>query len=399
MIYTDTDKMTPESKLILAIAKGVVCNQNNKAASLIKNNNIDWARLKEGLAYHGLVCFAYLSLKNQLSLLPQDLVSVLEATYYYHLRHSAYLEHEFLNLYTAFEDKNILLIPIKGVALLEDLYADFPIRPSTDIDVLVKEEDVGQGAKILEDLGFKKELEGLKESYWRKKQYHLVFMKKERSSSSLIAELHWDLDYRRKRRQLLPNIFKRLREFTIQNKKVKLLSVEDTFFSLALHQRRFGNVLALRDACDIARLLNKYALTFDWNYVLEASQKAKVCATIFFSLCQINLLLEFKIPQFVWKKLNVPAWKRKLIQRFIKKNTFLGDQVRQTKNLYLKTHFLLYDSLWEPIDYILNIPPEQFAKFYGLQCYTNKADLFYNNRMFYIPLKTIVSLFPKRIKR
>jgi hypothetical protein len=389
--------MTPESELILGIAKKTVYNERNKAPSLIKKeDNIDWSRLKDSLNYHGLLCFAYLSLKNSLSLLPLDLINVLEATYYHYLRYSAYLEQEFLTLYTAFEDKNIVLIPIKGVALLEDLYADFPIRPSTDIDVLVREEDVDQGARILEDLGFKKELEGLKESYWRKKQYHLVFVKKKCDSFPLIAELHWDLDYRRKRRQLLPGMFNRLREFTIQNRKVKLLSCEDTFFSLALHQRRFGKALALRDVCDMARLLNKYALTFDWDYVLEESQKAKVCTTIFFALCQVDLLLEVNIPQFVWKKLNLAIWKRKLIQQFIKKNTFSADQNRQTKNLYLKAHFLLYDSIWEPIDYILNIPPEQFAKFYGLTPYNKKTEFFYKNRLFYIPFKTILNLISKR---
>ena len=44
--------MNNEAELILAIAEGVVYNQNNKVASSIKNNNIGWVRLKEGLAYH-----------------------------------------------------------------------------------------------------------------------------------------------------------------------------------------------------------------------------------------------------------------------------------------------------------------------------------------------------------
>lgn len=126
-------------------------------------------------------------------------------------------------------------------------------------------------------------------------------------------------------------MFKRLRESTIQNRKIKLLSAEDTFLALALHQRRFGNVLALRDACDIVCLLKKYALTFDWDYVLEESRKAKVCTTIFFVLCQINSLLEFKISKFIWKKLNVPAWKRKSIEWFIEKNTFLVNQTNRIK--------------------------------------------------------------------
>ncbi len=388
-------KISLESELILAIAREVVCSQRNKVMPLIKeDNNIDWPKLKEGLTYHGLFCFAYLSLRDSPFLLPERLVNALRATYYYYLKFSFYLEREFLNLFGVFEEKGIALVPIKGVALLEDLYAEYPVRPSADIDVLVREEDLDQAAVILEELGFKKELGGLKESYWRQKQYHLIFVKRNKEGFSLIVELHYGLDYRRNKK-LLPDIFGRLREFPMQNRRVKLLSVEDTFFALALHQRRFGKALALRDVCDIARLLNKYTLTFDWEYVLTEAGNSQICATVFFVLCQANFLLGADIPQHVWEGLKIPAWKKRIIRRFIEKNTFLEGQNAQSKNLYLKEHFLLYDTFWEPIDYIWKIPQEQFAKFYGLKPYDKKTDFFYRNRLLYIPSKAVFNLISR----
>ncbi|RKY28903.1 MAG: hypothetical protein DRP74_09405, partial [Candidatus Omnitrophota bacterium] len=374
--------MSPEAELVLAVAQKMVYsvrsidtpaakdgiskrinNQKYRALSLIKERDINWSRFKDSLAYHGLIPFAYVSLKEHLSLLPKGLVEVLTSTYHYCLMFSSRLEEKFLSLASIFEANGITLIPIKGVGLLEDLYPDYPIRPSTDIDVLVQEQDIDRAVGLLEEAGFEKHLEGLKEEYWRKKQYHLVFVRFGRKSyqgeaaneksngHSIIVELHWDLDYRRKRRQLLSQMFKRLREFSMRGRRIKLLSVEDTFFALALHQRRFGKTLALRDACDIARLLNKYASSFDWDYVLNEAKKSKVCSTIFFSLYQVQYLLGINVPTYVWRELNLSTWKQRAIRRFIEKNTFLADKNIQAKNLYLRAHFLLYDSFWEPVDY------------------------------------------------
>lgn len=405
--------MTPEAELVLAIAKEIVFDQKSNILDLIQKGSIDWSRFKEIIIYHGLTPFVYPILKDYLSLLPEDLNQTLKATYYYSLNHLLQLEQEFLVLYDVFRKRKITLIPIKGVALLEDLYSKYPVRSSADIDILVKEESLEEAIRVLEELGYKKNLEGLKEEYWRKKQYHFVFGPSEEryslSDNSLteqtkkglknhfhVVELHWDLDYRRYRRRLLPEMFGRLREFTIQGKKIKLLSFEDTFFALALHQRRFGTTLSLRNVCDMALLLNKYKSTFDWNYLLNESKKLKLCSTIYFALCQVDLFFKIGVPEYVWKGLNVHTLKKKIIQRFIEKNTFLPQLDMRAKSLYLKAHFLLYDNLWEPIDYILNIPYEQFAKYYHLTPYNRKTDLFYKGRLLYIPLKVILNLASRR---
>lgn len=385
--------MKNEIRLVLSIAKEVAYNRKEKnIAYLIQESDMDWQAFKDMAAYHGLTSFAYLSLKDYASSLPQSLMQVLTATYYYALRHTSFLENRFLGLFNNFENEGIALVPIKGMALLEDLYSEFPIRQSTDIDVLVQRGNIDRSCILLERLGFTKHLEGLKESYWREKQYHFVYIFPQGSEPfSLMVELHWDLDYPRER-ELLPQMFNRLRELPMQGRRVKVLSAEDAFFSLILHQRHFGKIICLRDACDIVRLLNKYSRTFDWEYVLTESRKSKICASVFFMLYQAKLWLGMEIPPRVFRELRVPLWKQLLIKRFIIKNSFLTDQNSRNKNSYLKAHFLLYDGFWEPVAYIHNIPQEQFAKFYGLQPYDKKTDFLYRNRILYILWKGITGL-------
>ncbi len=397
MVNTRSPKrINPESELVLLIAREVACDKRiGGIKDLINLQALDWGKFKNLITYHELFPFAYLSLKDCHSLLPQDLIEFLKSNYYFSLMRSLYLSREFLRVLNSFEQARITLLPIKGIALLMDIYPQRLSRPMVDIDILVKEEELLRAEGLFYDLGYRKELYGLKEKYWRERQCHIVFYKKEPDGFSPPIELHWALDFRRKNSQILPGIWNRVRRIQIDGREIKLLSPEDTFFSLALHGRRFGKTLCLKNACDGALVLSKYGRTFDWDYLLRESRRGKMCSSIFFFLSQIKFLLNVDMPKHVWRSLDIPAWKRKLIRQFIKRNIFLATSNFSPKNLYLKSHFLLYDSLWEPIDYILNIPKEQFSKYYSLKPYEKKTDFLYKNRLFYIPFKTILNLISR----
>lgn len=348
-----------------------------------------WERFKELIIYHELAPFAYLALKDYNASLPQDVMEFLENNYYCSLLRCQELRLEFLRIARGFQRAGVILLPIKGAAFLEDIYSDRPVRPMTDMDLLVQEQDLLRAEELFCDLGYRKELWGLKEEYWRNSQSHIAFYRKEDQTLPFI-ELHWGLDFKRRKRSLLPEIWQRLKKVDLDGQQVQLLSPEDSLLSLALHMRRFGKTFCLKYTYDIILFLNKYGADFDWDYCLRQSRAYRICASLFFLLCQVRFLIHVDIPKYVWIQLTVPHWKRKLIQRAIEKNTFLRQKERNMKMLYLKSHFLLYDSLWEPIEYIFNIPQEQFAKFYNLAPYTRKTAFLHRYRFFYIPFKAMV---------
>jgi hypothetical protein len=384
--------MNPEANLIRFIIRKIVGGKDNGIKDFLKCHLINWERFKELIIYHDLTPFAYLILKDFNSFLPEGLREFLKNNYYCALVRCQKLWQEFLRIYEVFSQAGVCLLPIKGIALLEDLYKNKYLRPMTDIDLLVKEEDLPKAEEIFCDLGYRKELYGLKEEYWRKKQCHISFYKREDRKAPFV-ELHWSLDFKRGSRNILPELWSRIREINVDGMLIKLLSPEDTLFSLALHSRRLGRTLCLKNVYDAILLLNKHALHFDWDYVLDESKRGKMCTTIFFLLSQVKFLLNADIPEMVWKKLNIPFWKKKLIHQFIERNTYVDSSSSKGKNLYLKSHFLLYDNLWEPIEYILNIPKEQFAKYYNLNAYDKKTDFLYRYRLIYIPFKAIFNLY------
>ncbi|MDD5097591.1 MAG: hypothetical protein PHU59_03795, partial [Candidatus Omnitrophica bacterium] len=136
-----------------------------------------------------------------------------------------------------------------------------------------------------------------------------------------------------------------------------------------------------------------YGVDFDWDYCSKMSKKYKLCSCLYFILYQAEFLSGVKMPLEAGNKLRLSPLKKKLIQRFIEKNSFANqDSPALNKNLYLKSHFLLYDSFWEPLIYIFNIPREQFAKYYGFEPYAQRTNLLYHLRFIYIPFKAIFKL-------
>ncbi|MBU1922950.1 MAG: nucleotidyltransferase family protein [Candidatus Omnitrophica bacterium] len=380
--------MNKEKDLFLDVMKKSTSGGHlEKIVKSLSQNKIDWQLLRGFFVFHEFSPFAYLVFKDLASLLPDDLMRSLKYDYYSALFSCEYIWNEFLRISMAFEQAGIDILPMKGVGFLADIYLERPVRPMIDMDLLVRAECLSAAEELLNGLGYRKELHGLKESYWRECQYHITFYKREEKQVPFV-ELHWDIDYKRKKCGILPDLWGRIREARIDSRNIKLFSPENSLLSLALHNRRFGKVLSLKNVFDAALLLNKY--TIDWDYIVSKAKDNNICASLFFSLYQIKYFFDGDIPESVWKELGVSGHKQRAIQSFIEENTFLrANNSLKNKNLYLKSHFLLYDNLWEPVDYILNIPQEQFAKFYGMGSYEKRTEFLYRNRLFYIPFKMI----------
>ncbi|MCM8791877.1 MAG: nucleotidyltransferase family protein [Candidatus Omnitrophica bacterium] len=377
--------------MIRFIVKVMLNIQEESSKDLLKNYSLDWEKFKRILIYHELAPFAYSAFKNLDFYLPEEFREFLKMSSFFSLFRNQFIWQEFLRIYDTFKKEGIKVLPIKGIALLADIYLHQPLRPMQDIDLLIKEKDIKRAEEVFFNLGYRKDLEGLKEEYWKKHQCHITFYRK--GKISFWVELHWGIDFKRKGRLiLLPELWQRTRKLNLGNQTIEILSPEDTFFSLALHKRRFGTILCFKNSYDLILLLNKYATDFDWNYIFYQSKNYNLYSLVFFFLYQTQLLFDLNLPEYIWEKLKLSNLKKKLIQQLIEKNILLVPQDDQLKDVYLKTHFLIYDNFWEPIEYIINIPLEQFAKFYNLKPYEKKTNFLYHNRLFYIPLKKICNL-------
>jgi len=385
--------LTRETNLTLDIANGVIENRKNPSIILEDFNKTNLSALTQLIFYHELTPFAYIYFSHSSYILPKELMEFFKAWYYFTLFRNAYFQEEFFKLTEVFMREGVTILPIKGLALLGDIYKRESVRTMVDMDILVREEELEKAEGILIKHGYRKDLGKGSESYWKNKNCNIPFKKKERGWP---LELHFALDIKRANRDLLPKLWERLRLIDFNKKKIKVLSPEDTLFSLALHQRRFGRRLCLKNTLDVALLINKYNNNFDWDYVLSEAKAGKMCSTIFFALFQANILLNIQIPRYVWKCLKVSFLKKELIRRLIKKDTFSMGCFKKIKYLHLKCHFLVYDSIWEPIRYLLGITQEEFAKFYNLPIYAPETGKLYKARFFYEPYRLFKDKLEKK---
>ncbi|MBN1794894.1 MAG: nucleotidyltransferase family protein [Candidatus Omnitrophica bacterium] len=360
-------------------------------------SSVDWGYLGDLLAHHELLAFAYEAFKEYGLTAPGAMQEKLKNTYYCTLLRNERLMDELVRITRRFREAGIRVAALKGVAFLPDIYTSLPVRSMTDIDILIQDADYQKAAGLLCEMGYYKDFWGLTEEYWRTKQCHVAFYKKDHNRLSGFVELHWALDVKRGGETILPRLWERTREIYANNgPALQTLSPEDALLHIALHQRRFGKMLCLKYAVDLSLLIQKYKDTFDWGYVLEEAKSGKMRTSLYFLLSQAAMFLEVRLPPSVEEGLGVSGRKKRRIHHFIRTSAWLPYEKRDTRKLYLKGHFLLYDHPAEPLTAILNIPREQFAKYYCLTPYARKTGFFYHTRFAYIPFRTLCDLIPKR---
>jgi len=380
-----------EVKTIQLVMKQALGQQySGEINRLLLSGAIDWIKVRDLLNYHELGALFYIILKDDIYLLPQEISNLLANTFYYTLKDNLWKLKQFQLINQAFKQEGLRMLAMKGVALLAQLYAHLPARPMADIDILLREEDYERGAGIIEGSGYKKELLGLKESYWRQRQCHLTFVRKREGERAILLEAHWSLDFRRNGRLVLEESWQRTKDVDTEFGRIGVFSPEDTVLSLALHQRRFGKAFCLKYILDIAFLFKEYGKEFDWDYFLFVCEKYGLSSCAGFLLLQGKLFLNSGFFDYGLEKISLSRSKRAIMERFILNNFTSSRLDEKIKENYLKSHFLLYDTYREPVKYVINIPLEQFAKFHGLKPYTIKAKWFYAWRFIYSPFRGLV---------
>ncbi len=375
-----------EMRLFLSLVKGIIDNEIEHLDDYLPKDAIDWERFKDIVVFHELFPFFYKKLKDNITFIPADFLVFLKSGHYYTLIRSEQLWRQFQTLAEVFQEKNLSMVPIKGMAGLADIYREMPFRAMVDIDILVREEEMKGVKEALAELGYASSLCGLKEAYWLGQHCELAFVKDGKAP----VDVHFRLDFKRPGTSVLPHLWERVQKVSVENQKISLLSPEDQLFSLALHGRRYGGkMFCLKNVLDLAMILKKYGNGFDWDYVLREARTGKMRSTVFFTLLQAKTFFDAAVPEFLWKQLRISEGKNKAITRLIKDNTFAPLPADKGRELFLKSHFLLFDDPWEPIRYILAIPIEQFAKYYGMEPYAKITKLLYYLRFIYLPYRYI----------
>lgn len=288
--------------------------KKERVAKFLKNNNIDWNCFFKLISQNKTYNFV---LHNFKEILPKEFKKKLALQTSKSFIHHERLLKELTFLFRIFRENEIPLIVLKGIPLSQELYNSPYLRPTSDIDLLIKKRDLEKACSLLTQAGYKtreNKIIDITKIPPKRQGRHLPDLKKENIKLDLHRTLtpeNWDFD-------ISENFFwERTYEVKIDFNNFTTLNPELLFIHLCIHAIEHSFMFIL--LYDISLTTKKYEL--DWNKIYLLSKRYKLSTFIYYILLQSikiydvdlpkNIFLKFKkdssiIKLFILKKLNFP---------------------------------------------------------------------------------------------
>ncbi|WP_168735852.1 nucleotidyltransferase domain-containing protein [Cohnella fermenti] len=175
------------------------------------------------------------------------------------------------------EREGIPTIALKGIWLSERLYGSMGVRPTADIDLLVREEQLEDASKLLYSLGFENaDIE-------RHNSYHRMFGKRNPGTQSpIFVELHWHViqtDYCRMECSRLWEHSKPLGSY----EHIRELSAPDLFYTMCLHGAKH-HMSSLKHVLDIARMIHLFGPQISYESLLQRAREDQLYGMVVMAL-------------------------------------------------------------------------------------------------------------------
>lgn len=145
------------------VTEGIVSRSREDMfiAGILENKNHDNFFLKDSVDFQKVLKIArdnnisqklYAVLKEQD--IPKDFMAELRRDYLSTAVRNTLIYSEFKKVAEGFKDKEIDVIVMKGAALAELIYQDIGLRGMSDVDLLIRKEDIKRANDVLEDMGY-----------------------------------------------------------------------------------------------------------------------------------------------------------------------------------------------------------------------------------------------------
>ena len=209
--------------------------------------------------------------------------------------------HDTELLLSSLQKAGIPAAGLKGVFLLENVYADPGARPMNDIDILVRKQDLGTCMHVLEQLGYSPT------SYFSLSDQnidtkHVPPMQKK---GGALVEVHWTLLEEDEPFSIdFDALWDRMKPTRIANVDALSLGVEDLILHLCLHLTYQHYLqLGLRGLLDIALVIHKFRMEIDWTKLVQISKTWGSERVTALTLKLVETLLNVPIPSEVYASL------------------------------------------------------------------------------------------------
>jgi hypothetical protein len=253
---------------------------------------INWIRLFELANRHDVVPLVY----RQLQQLPIGSVPVNVQRTFARRAHACMawnlqLREVLCRLLQLFNQADIPVMPLKGLSLAELLYGDCTLRPTNDLDLLVREKDVDKATQLLLASGCRRHFPPEQEAGL----YHYLFSFGAGNGATVLVELHRDLTSQHLTRLDVQQVWAAASSTLWEGHTVWTMRPDDLFLYLCTHAVRDG-LGSLKHLLDIARIIEKLGATWCWEDLLQTVRASHIQAPVWLSLRQCRRLFAVRCP-------------------------------------------------------------------------------------------------------
>ncbi|AIQ45096.1 hypothetical protein R70723_03620 [Paenibacillus sp. FSL R7-0273] len=215
--------------------------------------DIDWKQFIRLTLHHRVFPFLYPKLSGMTSqLIPAHVSERLQQEYRSNTVRMLQLSGEMARIGAELSKLGIRSLFLKGPVLAEDLYGDFSLRTSRDLDFMVPIDRLAETEAFLLKLGYEQiEVYESILGDWKWREHHLTF---NHPDSKIKLEVHWRLGPGPSAEPGFGELWEHSRSSTLLGPDVRYLGREDLFLFLVSHGARHA-WSRLRWLLDIKMLL------------------------------------------------------------------------------------------------------------------------------------------------
>jgi hypothetical protein len=252
----------------------------------------DWTRLVEKAGHEGVsaVLFHNITSHHLEDLVPRDSYGDLSNHYYANMKRNMSIIGELREVLATFQETGIPCIVLKGIALAELAYPSIGMRGMSDVDILVKKDDLFKVDDYLSSLGYISQDSSVAKAIHNPVGY-LASLEYRKNASPLNLHVHWHtvntsvpatmfverIDINR--------LWENSAMTAVADSRALMLRPEHMIIYLCEHALRVGHSFdRLILICDIFYAIKAFENVIDWDFIIEESRQFNLSRFVYHGL-------------------------------------------------------------------------------------------------------------------
>ena len=320
--------LSPEYTLLRYCAQIGISDAIKNKLDKILEADLYWPFILAESRKEGVACLLYHNLSQFKNKIPPDILSRLEETYCTNAYRNVKIYDAIASVLSLIHKEGLKMIPLKGLFLAEKVYNDIGLRAIiSDIDLLVKKEDLPSIERLLENLGYSMRVHkkllylAMKKSYMNS----VEFLKPETNLPNL--HVHWHIlnislpTYLYSKKIDMSAFWKSAQPTKIADASAWQFAWHHLIMHLSEHalKHSFDRLILLSDIDAVVKVCKSQ---IDWQKLIAESLAYGMKKQLFYSLYFAHHYLDTPVPDHVLSGLKPEntGWAEKIFFSAVLKN-------------------------------------------------------------------------------